>query len=460
MYQLSCSFHKGTCATSHLGHNNRTIPVPHCDRERTALNIAYRDMTLDAAYNKLFADALQKYNDGKKPSRQIKNYLAHIMKQYADGEAKLQEAKTSGASRTEQQRIKSRYPKPYYEIVVSVGNRDAYGGAFSCNGEKENISVSVLTEYMKDFEKRNPHLFVFSAHLHRDESGVPHWHICYVPWTDMDGRGLPVRVSENGAFMQQGLTSGKLGDNGSVAFQNQERKVLAEICRQHDIEIVDGSHSKRHLSKDEYILQQRQKNTLRQAKDVLLSQDALQDFINGSENKNGIAEHIKFAKVTDILSEEKKILENCWDDFNEYTSEYFSKYRTVKKELFSELQKARKEKTADKQKISALLDDIFGINDFLIIKLCKVVAVLFLVLRQENRETEIIRLQEANKKIKEQAKKIMEQSGIVSAKLRDRDIIGITSCLTDYENTLTETIRFLDHVAQHPNQVYFPDKMR
>ena len=259
MYNLTASFHKGTCASSHLGHNRRTISVPHSDPSRKHLNVCYIDMSVEEAYHHLFDDALEQYNRGKKTSRQIKNYYEHIMEQYQKGQDELQKAISSGASKAEQRRIKSKYPKPYYEVIVSIANRDCYEGAFSSVGENAEITAKILNRYMAGFQERNPHLYVFSSFLHRDEpNGVNHIHCAYIPWTDLPGRGLPVRVSENGAFTQQGLTTGKLGDYGTVRFQEQERKALAEIAIEYGIKIVDGKHSKKHLSKEEYILSQEQ----------------------------------------------------------------------------------------------------------------------------------------------------------------------------------------------------------
>ena len=68
MYDLTCSFHKGTCASSHLGHNRRAIFVPHSDPTRSHLNICYKDMTVEEAYHFLFDNALKEYNKDKKPS--------------------------------------------------------------------------------------------------------------------------------------------------------------------------------------------------------------------------------------------------------------------------------------------------------------------------------------------------------------------------------------------------------
>ena len=164
-YDLTVSFHKGNCSSSNLEHNRRTIKVPHSDPSRKHLNVCYIDEPIEIAYEKLFGKATEQYNKGKKPSRQIKNYYQHIMKQYQTGQENLENAISSGASKAEQRRIKSRYPKPYYELIISIGNRDCYNGAFSTLGEHSEMTAEILNRYMEDFQKRNPHLYVFSAFL-------------------------------------------------------------------------------------------------------------------------------------------------------------------------------------------------------------------------------------------------------------------------------------------------------
>ena len=42
--------------------------------------------------------------------------------------------------------------------------------------EDGRLAAKILDEYMQDFQRRNPTLRVFSAHLHMDEA-TPHLHI-------------------------------------------------------------------------------------------------------------------------------------------------------------------------------------------------------------------------------------------------------------------------------------------
>ena len=170
---------------------------------------------------------------------------------------------------------------------------------FACGGNKEAITVGILDEYMATFQKRNPHLFVFSAHLHLSEQ-TPHIHIDYIPWTDKEGRGLPVRVSENGAFTQQGLTSGKRGDIGTIAFQEQERSALSETMKKRGLSVAENQHTKRHLSKEEYILTKEKEKAEDDrkvidgsAEEVVKMQDEFLDYLSKSKFAEAFSDHIE-----------------------------------------------------------------------------------------------------------------------------------------------------------------------
>lgn len=450
IYDLTVSVHKGSCSSAHLAHNRRTIAVPHSNEERRLLNVCYIDMSLEEAYHLLFDKALGEYNAGKKPSRQISDYLKHITEQYENGEQKLQEAKSRGASTKELARIKSRYPKPFYELIVSVGSSDAYQGVFKCGGDNEQMVVDVLDDYMMDFQKRNPYLFVFSAHLHRDENGVPHIHIDYIPWTNLEGRGLPIRVSENGAFRQQGLTSGEVGDIGTIAFQNQERQTLSELARKHGINIIEGKRSKKHLSKEEYILRQEQEKTKTahklinsQAEELIQYQDELVSYLNSNGIEEAFTEHIEnislkrdVADYENLKKKSQQVLATCWDDYNNFTSSFFASYRENKNLLWEEIKRAREKSYSNKKRLADLIYDITNNTDFFIVKIFKLFVALALTVDNIRYDNEVERLQQANRKLKDQAREVMSQSKEVSAVLRTRQLDAIEQALTEYETAL------------------------
>ena len=466
MYDLTVSFHKGTCASSHLGHNNRTVYVPHADPSRKHLNVSYIDMTVEEAYHRLFDDALEQYNKGKKPCRQIKDYYQHILKQYQKGQDELQRAISSGASKAEQRRIKSKYPKVYYEVIVSIGNSDCYDGAFSVLGDKSELTAQILNRYMEDFQKRNPHLFVFSAHMHRDESGyrksdnntpkagVGHLHLCYIPWTDLPGRGLPVRVSENGAFIQQGLTTGKIGDYGTVRFQEQERQVLAEISKEYGINIVAGRHSKKHLSKEEYILRQEQEKSKADAEQIDQEAGALLDeqdrFISYVQNSDQAISYLQALENEELRKKsdyQDKVIADAWKEFNQSTSQYFDHYRRQKELLREELLRARRNAHYSRKSLHNLLWDISCTNDFFIVKLFKLLGAILTAVDNIFLEAEVQRLQKANNELKQLAKDIMSDSQEVSSELKTKDVVRIQEAMTTYDQELQNSINKINQLT-------------
>ena len=461
-YKLTASFHKGTCSSSHLNHNRRKeITLPHVDSERTKThNICYVDMELSTAYEKLFGDALRTYNSTKKPSKQIPNYLEHIQKQFEERERKYQEAKSSGASRKALAKIRSRYSAPYNELIVSIANADLYGGSFCCARENEQIAVDILDDYMRSFQERNPHLFVFSAFMHRDEvggktengmtsnAGVPHIHLCYIPWTDEKGRGLPVRVSESGALRQQNLSSPNT--YSTILFQEQEREILSEIALQHQVEIIEGKHTKKHISKEKFILQKEQAKAKAdheliesQAGELIQHQDELVAFLRSNGIEDSFVQHIEnislkqdVAELEAMRERTKNVLASAWNEYNDYTASFFATYRENKKMIWGEIQKARKTSYLNKKRLEDLIFDITEGSDFFLIKLFKLVAALFVAIDNIQYEKEVERLQEANRVLKQQAKKVMQQSNDVSQILKTKDLDNIETALLEYENSL------------------------
>ena len=457
MYKLTGSVHKGTSANSHLGHNRRSVPVPHCDKSRSHLNEVFRDIPIEEAYQILFDDALKEYNQGKKPSRQIPDYFEHIIRLYNDGEKKLQEARLQGATRKRQATISSTYQKPYYELIVSLGNIDSYDGKFRNGGELENLSLETLREYISSFEERNPNLFVFGAYLHRDESGVPHLHIDYIPWSDEPkSRGLQKRLTESGAFKQMGLCSGD--KIGTIAFQEREREVISEIARKHGIEIVEGKHTRKHLDKEEYILEREQEKVgiashkvNEGAKALLKRQEDIARFMKDTKEGRLYSDILSMREQNKqyvaMLSDDAVRLKDCWDDFNRSTGDFFVRYRKQKSELFAEIHKARSEQKANTEKINALISSIIFDFDFLIVKVVKLFSLFRHFIKGKTLENEIDRLQNENRQMKETAKEIMGMSKDVGDVLRNREYDKMTETIERYETALSSAIGAINNIT-------------
>ena len=212
-----------------VNHNSRKFHAKNTDPERSHLNITYCQENIKAVYHELFDEALERYNAKQtRADRRIENYYEKIR---------------SG-----------KQEKPFHEIILQVGNKDD----MSADSDEGRLALTVLDEYMKAFQERNPNLRVFSAHLHMDEA-TPHLHIDFVPFTTGSKRGLDTRVSLKQALAAQGFKGGTRGDTEWSQWVRSEKEQLSAVMERHGIEWEDkGTHDK-HLSVLDYKKEQRMK---------------------------------------------------------------------------------------------------------------------------------------------------------------------------------------------------------
>lgn len=92
--------------------------------------------------------------------------------------------------------------------------------------EAGDLAVNVLDEYVKDFQKRNPTLLVFSCYLHQDEA-TSHLHIDFIPYvTGWKGKGMDTRVSLKQALKSLGFQGGNKHDTELNQWINHEKEEL------------------------------------------------------------------------------------------------------------------------------------------------------------------------------------------------------------------------------------------
>ena len=203
-------------------HNNRDFIAENVDGERTKNNIIYCNEKIQDVYHELFDEALKKYNEKQTRSdRVISDYYEKI--------------------RTGKQE------KPFHEIILQIGDKDTMG-AETKNGE---IAKKILDKYMHDFEKRNPNLRVFSAHLHMDEA-TPHLHIDFIPFTTNSKRGLETRVSLKKALEAQGFVGGSRSDTEWNRWVASEKEILSQIMLEHGIEWDQKNTHEKHKTVSEF----------------------------------------------------------------------------------------------------------------------------------------------------------------------------------------------------------------
>ena len=239
----------GMIGAGSLAHNRRDFVAENVDPDRVHLNICYQNENLKEVYKELFDDSVERYNVGKRKDRQITNYYEKIRQ--------------------------GKQEKLFHEVIFQIGNREdmAVGTA------EGDLAVKILDEYVKDFQKRNPTLRVFGCYLHQDES-TPHLHIDFIPYvTDWKGKGMDKHDTELNQWM------------------NHEKKVLAEIAKQHGIEWEQKGTHEEHLDVYNFKKKERKKEVqeLEQEKEYLTA-----------ENEELTAQIAEFRADIQILKDDKE----------------------------------------------------------------------------------------------------------------------------------------------------------
>lgn len=262
-----------------VNHNSRKFHAKNTDPERSHLNVEYCNENIKDVYHELFDEALARYNEKQtRNDRRIDDYYEKIR---------------SG-----------KQEKPFHEIVLQIGDRETMGA----ETEEGRLAAKILDEYMQGFQRRNPTLRVFSAHLHMDEA-TPHLHIDFVPYTTGSKRGLDTRVSLKQALMALGFKGGTRQETELNQWVMAEKQQLAAIMLEHGIGWEQKGTHEKHLS--------------------------LLDF-----------EKKERAKEVSMLEKQKSELEEHNAIMQEVNEKYLDQLERVEKDIFS-AQESRKE--IDKQ---------------------------------------------------------------------------------------------------------------
>ena len=281
-----------------LAHNRRDFVAENVDPDRVQLNICYKNENLKEVYKELFDDAVERYNVGKRKDRQIANYYEKIRQ--------------------------SKQEKLFHEVIFQIGNREDMAVGIT----EGNLAVKVLDEYMKDFQKRNPTLRVFSCYLHQDEA-TPHLHIDFVPYvTNWKGKGMDTRVSLKQALKSLGFQGGNKHDTELNQWINHEKEVLAEIAKQHGIEWERKGTHEEHLDvynfkKKEYLTAENEGLIFQVAEaraDIKLLEEEKIQFQKDKETAEKRAEkaEMELKKLEDRREFLQPVMDNVSKEIKEY----------------------------------------------------------------------------------------------------------------------------------------------
>ena len=210
-----------------VNHNSRKFKAENVNADRSHLNVDYCNESIKKVYHELFEEALKRYNAKQtRADRKIADYYEKIRS--------------------------SKQEKPFHELILQIGDKENMS-AESKNGQ---LARQILDEYYCGFQERNPHLKVFSAHLHLDEA-TPHLHIDFVPFTTGSKRGLDTRVSLKQALVAQGFKGGSRGDTEWSQWVQYEKEQLACVMERYGIEWEQKGTHEKHLSVLDYKKQER-----------------------------------------------------------------------------------------------------------------------------------------------------------------------------------------------------------
>ena len=235
-----------------VNHNSRKFHAKNTDPERSYLNVEYCNENIKDIYHELFVEALARYNEKQtRNDRRIDDYYEKIR-----------------AGKQE---------KSFHEIILQIGDRDTMGA----ETEEGRLAAKILDEYMQDFQRRNPTLRVFSAHLHMDEA-TPHLHIDFVPYITGSKRGLDTRVSLKQALSDLGFKGGTRRETELNQWVAAEKQQLATIMLEHGIEWEQKGTNEKHLSLLDFEKQERAKEVaaLKEQKADLEEHNATMQEVN------------------------------------------------------------------------------------------------------------------------------------------------------------------------------------
>lgn len=310
----------GMIGKGSVNHNTRAFSAKNVDTERSIYNVEFCHADIKKVYHELFDEALEQYNAKQKRSdRKIDNYYEKIRQ--------------------------SKQEKLFHEVILQIGNKDDMN-AKSREGE---LAKEILIDFMEDFQKRNPNLYVFSAHLHMDEE-TPHIHIDFVPFICNSKRGLDTRVSLKGALAEQGFKGGTRGETEWNKWIEAEKQELSKVMEQHGIQWKQlGTHNK-HLSVLDFEKQERQKEVKQLEQSIVSSKVELLELNSQKVESELVIEKIR--KESEVARQEvKELLET-----NTLIKEQMNALNTEKRKLQTENKKLEEKQEKLQQEVEKMVN--------------------------------------------------------------------------------------------------------
>ncbi len=321
----------GMMGKGSVNHNTRVFSAKNVDKERSRDNMEFCHADIKTVYHQLFDEALERYNAKQKRSdRKIDDYYEKIRQ--------------------------GRQEKLFHEVIFQIGNKDD----MNAQSKEGQLSKEILTEFMEQFQSRNPNLYVFSAHLHMDEE-TPHLHIDFVPFIRNSKRGLDTRVSLKGALGEQGFQGGTRGETEWNQWIDAEKQELSKVMERYGVQWKQlGTHNK-HLSVLDFEKQERQKEVSQLEQDISGGREKLSHILSRQvkaeqETEQIMQQNEEVRQETEELSATNTLLREQTDELAEGREKLLSDNQKLEKEqkrLQQEIEKMANSKIVMERNIHA-----------------------------------------------------------------------------------------------------------
>lgn len=455
MTQATLSFNMTSTEIS-LAHNNREITVPHSSPLFEHDNYYWvGNKSLQQTYTDLFNSDVEQFNSKQKRNdRKIGNYLEKVTNCFEREKDKIRKLRGQGVTqRTIQQNKKA--VKPCYEFIVALGSKSSTPQFCCADGEQRLLAREILQRYIEDFAERyngkNFGIEMFNSAIHLDEvenNGVVHGHINIVFHSNNNTRGMQHQVSMNRALNQLGFC----GDEKTLPitqWEQSEREILKNLCAEYGIEIVSGKGGKKHLHKEEYILEQEREKLeceKEQFTDLLFETGTGNTFLVMRENDD-LREELTSLKEKNTAEETR--LSELWEWYKNGNSQYWKQYTEHKIHLKKEIALAVSQKRYDQEQLKYLFNSVFADNGFILTRLFRLISALFLKFKIDREEQQLLYLQKLNKQLKEEANRVCSLSRATAEALKSKDFEKIYTTLETWETTLKTVSMTLENRLEH-----------
>lgn len=283
--------------------------------------------------------------------KMLRTYITNYLMKHSPGTMRSRPEVTAGLTIIMRKSVPAsrkshsgKQEKPFHEIILQIGDKDNMG-AKTENGQ---LAAKVLDKYMRDFQRRNPTLRVFSAYLHMDEA-TPHLHIDFVPYTTGSKRGLDTRVSLKQALSALGFKGGTRRETELNQWVAYEKEQLAAVMLEHGIEWEKKGTHEKHLSVLDFEKKER-------AKEVAELEQSISD---GKERLSDIQiQHRKAVQETEQIRQKGEAIRQEVSELSE-TSDLLKEQATTlaedKKKLLSDNVKLEKQQKKLQQDIEKMV---------------------------------------------------------------------------------------------------------